>query len=477
MITFMIVLFLLGYFCIAMEHPIKVNKAATALLLASLLWTCYVVFAQSYVPSLGEFTSWLSEQKMEHLPIHDQVISYVTNVQLIENLGDTAQIIFYLLGAMTVVELVDVHGGFSIITRHVTTKKKRKLLFTLAILTFFLSAILDNMTTAIVMIMLVRKLVARRDDRLIFASVIIISANSGGAWSPIGDVTTIMLWIKGCITTSHVIPELILPSLVSAIVPAVVLSFSLKGELEDNVEKYRSDSDADNFTAAGVITKRERNVIFFMGVGALVFVPIFKSITHLPPFMGILLGLGVLWVYTELLYHRKPHIEESQKARITKVLSRVDFSTLLFFLGILMAVSVLKCAGILGDFAQMLEDKIGNFYVIDMIIGVLSSVVDNVPLVAAAMGMYPLATPMDVVADPILEHMVVDGQFWIFLAYCAGVGGSILIIGSAAGVVVMGIEKMNFIWYLKKVSLVTLIGYIAGALWYIFQANVLGIGG
>lgn len=481
MIVFMIVLFLLGYFCIAMEHPFKVNKAATALLLASLLWTCYIVFAQSYLPGIEEFQSWLSGQKLSHLSIHEQVVNYVTNVQLIENLGDTAQIIFYLLGAMTVVELVDVHGGFTIITRHVTTKHKRKLLFTLAILTFFLSAILDNMTTAIVMIMLVRKLVARRDDRLIFASVIIIAANSGGAWSPIGDVTTIMLWIKGNVTTSHLIPELILPSLVSAIVPAIVLSFSLKGELEENVEKYRSDSDADNFTAAGVITKRERNIIFFLGVGALVFVPIFKSITHLPPFMGILLGLGGLWVYTELLYHRKPHVEENQKARITKVLSRVDFSTLLFFLGILMAVSALKCAGILGDFAQMLEDKIGNFYVIDMIIGVLSSVVDNVPLVAAAMGMYPLATPADVLADPMLSHMVIDGQFWIFLAYCAGVGGSILIIGSAAGVVVMGIEKMNFIWYLKKVSLVMLIGYVAGALWYILQANtifpLLGIGG
>lgn len=481
MIAFMIALFLVGYFCIAMEHPFKVNKAATALLLSSLLWTCYIVFAQDYLPGLEEFKSWLAGQKMSHMSLHEQVVSYVTNVQLIENLGDTAQIIFYLLGAMTVVELVDVHGGFTIITKHVTTKKKRELLFVLALLTFFLSAILDNMTTAIVMIMLIRKLVYDQKDRWIFASVIIISANSGGAWSPIGDVTTIMLWIKGSVTTAHLIPELILPSLVSAFVPAFVLSFQLKGELEDKPETYRSDSDEANFTAAGIITEAERNIIFFMGVGALVFVPIFKSITHLPPFMGILLGLGVLWVYTELLYHRKENVKESQKARITKVLSRVDISTLLFFLGILMAVSALKCAGILGDFALMLEEKIGNFYVIDMIIGVLSSVVDNVPLVAAAMGMYPIATPMDVAADPMLSHMVVDGQFWIFLAYCAGVGGSILIIGSAAGVVVMGIEKMNFIWYLKKISLITLVGYVAGALWYILQMNyivpLLGIGG
>ncbi len=477
MIVFMIILFLVGYFCIAMEHPFKVNKAASALLMAALLWTAYILYAPSFLPGVEEFNDWVKSQPVGAL--HEQVIAYVTNVQIIEHLGDTSEIIFFLLGAMTIVELVDVHGGFEVITRHITTREKRKLLWVIAILAFFLSAILDNMTTSIVMIMLVRKLVAEQKDRWIFASAIIIAANAGGAWSPIGDVTTIMLWIKGNVTTAHLIPELILPSFIAMAVPTLILSFSLKGQLA--VDASTEHGEFHNFTARGIISESERLTIFCMGIGALVFVPIFKSITHLPPFLGILLGLGVLWVYTEVLYHHKSEVEESRKGRISKVLSRVDISTLLFFLGILMAVAVLQCVGILSDFAVMLDKHVGNFYVIDLIIGVISSIVDNVPLVAAAMGMYPVATPADIAADPLLSHMVVDGQFWIFLAYCAGVGGSILIIGSAAGVVVMGIEKMNFIWYLKKISLTVLAGYLAGAGFYILQMKIVaplfGIGG
>ncbi|MBP5306593.1 MAG: sodium:proton antiporter NhaD [Paludibacteraceae bacterium] len=477
MIVFMIILFLVGYFCIAMEHPFKVNKAASALLMAALLWTAYILYAPTFLPGVDEFREWMSSHPMGDM--HDQVVSYVTNVQIIEHLGDTSEIIFFLLGAMTIVELVDVHGGFEVITRHITTREKRKLLWIVAVLAFFFSAILDNMTTSIVMIMLVRKLVAEQKDRWIFASTIIIAANAGGAWSPIGDVTTIMLWIKGNVTTTHLIPELLLPSLVAMTIPTLVLSMSLKGQLSASSDS--NTGEFHNFTARGVISESERLTIFCMGVGALVFVPIFKSITHLPPFLGVLLGLGVLWVYTELLYHHKPEVDESRKGRISKVLSRVDISTLLFFLGILMSVAVLQCVGILTDFAEMLDKHIGSFYIIDLIIGVISSIVDNVPLVAAAMGMYPVATPADIAIDPMLSHMIADGQFWIFLAYCAGVGGSILIIGSAAGVVVMGIEKMDFIWYLKRISLVALAGYLAGAAFYILQmtflAPLFGVGG
>ncbi|MDR1679311.1 MAG: sodium:proton antiporter NhaD [Prevotellaceae bacterium] len=446
MITFIIFAFLIGYVCIAMEHPLGVNKAATALLLAVVLWTTYIFCA----PMLSEFAG------LNHEQILDRIIG--EDGKIVLNLGDISQILFFLLGAMTIVELVDVHGGFSIITDKITTKKKRKLLWILAFVTFFLSAILDNMTTAIVMTMLLRKLVSDSKDRWIFAGIVIIAANSGGAFSPIGDVTTIMLWIRGFVTSSSLILELILPSLVSLVIPVALASRWLKGEL--STEAVAETKGHEN-SPIGIITKREKNIIFALGVGSLIFVPIFKSITHLPPFIGILLGLSVLWIYTELLYKRKKDVAESRKARISAILNRIDTSTILFFMGILMAVSVLKETGILASFAEILNEKVGNFYVINIIIGLLSSVVDNVPLVAGAMGMYSI--------DPSSIYFMQDGIFWIFLAYCAGVGGSILIIGSAAGVVVMGLEKINFIWYMKKISLITLLGYLAGALIYIVQ--------
>ncbi len=453
MIVFIIAAFLIGYVCIAMEHPLSVNKAATALFLAVILWVSYIFYAPALFPSLSQH----------------EVTELVTEHQIVGHLGEIAEILFFLLGAMTIVELVDVHGGFSIITDRITTRKKRKLLWILTFITFFLSAILDNMTTAIVMTMLLRKIIKDQKDRWLFAAVIILAANSGGAFSPIGDVTTIMLWINGNVTTSHLIPELILPSIVSVIVPVFLVSFSLKGEFADE----HQDAFGHVHPAASIIEEREKRTLFFLGIGALIFVPIFKSITHLPPFLGVLFGLSVMWVYTELMYHRKKHVEEHHKARIAHVLSRIDISTILFFLGILMAVAVLQETHILANFAQFLNEKVGNFYVINIIIGIISSIVDNVPLVAGAMGMYPIATLDQIAANPELMHYGIDGQFWIFLAYCAGVGGSILIIGSAAGVVVMGLEKINFLWYMKRMSLIILVGYLLGALTYILQMHFL----
>jgi Na+/H+ antiporter NhaD/arsenite permease-like protein len=446
MIGFIIAVFLIGYVCIAMEHPLKVNKAATALLLAVILWVAYMFYAPVLFPGMSV----------------DEVRHIVTDQRLIEHLGDISEILFFLLGAMTIVELVDVHGGFSIITRHITTRNKRKLLWILAIVTFFMSAILDNMTTAIVMTMLLRKLLSEKKDRLLFAGIIIIAANSGGAFSPIGDVTTIMLWINGNVTTGKIVPELFLPSIVSTLIPTFLISLSLKGE----TKKMKSEDLASHIhPAAEIISQKERYLLFFLGVGSLIFVPIFKTITHLPPFIGVLFGLSILWIVTEILYKRKSNVDESRKARITHILTRIDTSTILFFLGILMAVAVLQEVGILKGFSNFLDKEVGNYYIINIIIGLLSSVVDNVPLVAGAMGMYTI--------DPSSLYFAQDGIFWVFLAYCAGVGGSILIIGSAAGVVVMGLEKINFIWYLKKISWVALIGYLAGAGVYFLQMTYL----
>jgi Na+/H+ antiporter NhaD/arsenite permease-like protein len=449
MIVLMIVLFLIGYVAIAMEHPLKINKAATALLLAVTLWVIYIFFAPSLFPGMNL----------------EEVRSLVTDKQLIEHLGDISEILFFLLGAMTIVELVDVHGGFRIITDHINTRNKRKLLWILSFVTFFLSAILDNMTTAIVMTMLLRKLVSDKKDRILFASIVIIAANSGGAFSPIGDVTTIMLWINGNVSSGNLISELFLPSLISVIIPVFLASLSLKGDLKAKSPTDDLDVAAHSHPAALVVSNVERNSIFFIGVGSLIFVPIFKTITHLPPFIGILFGLSVLWIYTEILYHKKKDVDESRKARISHILTRIDTTTILFFLGILMAVAVLQESGILGSFSALLDKEVGNYYIINIIIGLLSSVVDNVPLVAGAMGMYNI--------DPQSIQFAQDGLFWIFLAYCAGVGGSILIIGSAAGVVVMGLEKINFIWYMKKISWMALLGYLAGAAVYILETQVL----
>lgn len=444
MVLLMICLFVLGYVAIATEHQIHVNKAASALILCSLLWTIYIFYAPALNTPVGV----------------QKTTDYVTKVELIEGVGEVAEILFFLMGAMTIVELIDVHGGFNIITRRITTKNKKTLLFILTGITFVMSAVLDNLTTTIVIVMLLRKLVQDQKERWYFAAVVILAANAGGAFSPIGDVTTIMLWVKGNVTTSHLIPELILPSIVAAALPMVIMSRKLHGSLEESLVAV--DAESHEPSVAEMVTNRERNIIFYLGIGALVFVPIFKAITHLPPYLGVALGLGILWVYTELMYHEKgDSIKEEKKARIQKVVKRIDMTTILFFLGILMAVNALSFAGILRELSVWLDESVGNIYAINIIIGVLSSIVDNVPLVAGAMKMYEV--------DPSTAYFAVDGAFWLFLAYCAGVGGSILIVGSAAGVVVMGLEKVSFGWYLKEVSLIALLGYLAGALTFIIQ--------
>lgn len=439
-----VVAFVLGYACIATESLLKVNKAAIALLMFVACWTLYMFDPMQYLTAIHGYTGDLSG-----------MAAAVTSI-IQEHLGDTSTTLFFLMGAMTIVEVVDQNGGFNWVRKVMKTKSKRALLWRIAFLTFILSAILDNLTTSIVMIMILRKLVTERSDRLIYASLVIIAANSGGAFSPIGDVTTIMLWNKGLITAVGVISEILVPSLVSMVIPAFILQYHLKGELQ--MPEMKESAEA----TAGALTERQRKAVFWIGVGGLMFVPVFKSITHLPPFVGILLVLGVLWTTTELFYSHLQHGHDTEgtQKRVTNLLSRVDMSTILFFLGILMAVSCLAEVGVLtamGDGLNTIFD--GNHYLVTGIIGVLSSIVDNVPLVAGCMGMYPVAAAGD---------MAVDGIFWQLLAYCAGVGGSMLIIGSAAGVVVMGLEKITFGWYMKRITWIAFVGYIAGIVSYYF---------
>jgi Na+/H+ antiporter NhaD/arsenite permease-like protein len=467
----MIILFVVGYAAIALEHLFKINKAAFAILLCIALWVMYIFNAADILSGSDEFMVYAGDIAKGHLSLFDKIIAFVTEKQIIEHTGDIAEILFFLIGAMTIVELVDVHGGFSLITDLIATRNKKKLLWLLSFITFFMSAVLDNMTTAIVMIMLLRKFINNVQERWLFAGIIIIAANSGGAFSPIGDITTIMLWIKGNITTEGILPSLIIPSLLSVIVPVLIVGRMIKGEFTRPIAPVASQSNHQLDTAK-YLTRIEKRTIFMFGLGSLVFVPIFRAITNLPPFMGVLFGLSVLWIYTEILYQRKHNIPEHDKARITIILGRIDIATILFFLGILMSVAALECAGILHDFSTLLANKIGNIYVINMLIGILSSVVDNVPLVAGAMGMYPLANEaiISTAADPVyMANFVQDGSFWLFLAYCAGVGGSTLIIGSAAGVVTMGLEKINFVWYFKNITLIVLAGYFAGAAFFIVQ--------
>ena len=440
-----IVVFVLGYALIATESLTKVNKAAIALLMLVGCWTLYMVDPMQYLQLMHPDYTGGAEGMIEK----------VTSI-IQEHLGDTATTLFFLMGAMTIVEIVDQNGGFNWVRKVMKTKSKKALLWRIAFLTFILSAILDNLTTSIVMIMILRKLVTDHKDRMVYASLVIIAANSGGAFSPIGDVTTIMLWNKGLITAAGVIAEILIPSIVSMVIPALILQTMLKGEL------VMPEVSASKEAAVSDFTEGQRKAVFWLGVGGLIFVPIFKSITHLPPFVGILLVLGVLWTATEVFYrglHRGQDMEGTQK-RVTKLLSRVDMSTILFFLGILMAVSCLAEVGVLTALGQGLNEVFdGNHYLVTGIIGVLSSIVDNVPLVAGCMGMYPVAPTGD---------MSVDGIFWQLLAYCAGVGGSMLIIGSAAGVVVMGLEKITFGWYMKHISWIAFVGYLAGIVCYWF---------
>lgn len=453
MLTTLLVLFVVGYLAIALEHPLRVDKTASALLLGMLMWIIYAMGAESVVPvvSADNFRHFLDTHPiLADKSLHEQALQYVLNVDIVEHLGDIMQTLLFLIGAMTIVEMVDVHGGFRVITDHISTRDKKKLLWIVSFVTFFMSAILDNLTTSIVMLMLLRKLITQKEERWLYAGMIIIAANSGGAWSPIGDITTIMLWVSGNITAPALLSFVLVPSLVSMILPLIIISRKLKGDLPPRDTVVEKNS---------FITAGQRATMFYLGVGGLIFVPIFKSITHLPPFVGMLFVLGALWVFTEIFYNSKM-LEQARELRLPKVISRVDMPSILFFLGILMAVAVLQSTGILSDIAAYLDEEIHNVYWIGLVLGVLSSIVDNVPLVAGVMGMYPVADPA---ATGYVANFVIDGTFWELMSYCAGVGGSILIIGSAAGVIAMGLEKISFGWYMKNFTWVAFLGYIAGA--------------
>jgi len=432
-ITLMIVVFVLGYMAIALEHPIKVDKAASALFIGALCWAFYA-FSPGTTPHI-------LEDKIQHHIIH------------------IAEILFFLLGAMTIVELVDSHQGFSIITDKIQTKNKLKLLWIICGISFFFSAVLDNLATAIVMTSLLNKLIKNKNDLWLFGGMVILSANAGGAWSPIGDVTTIMLYAKEYIS-ERIIIDIFIPSLVCAIVPLIYLSFKVKGNIESPENTILKEHESNP------TTKSERNLIFYLGVAGLLFVPIFKIITGLPPYIGMLLSLGILWIVTEIVHRSKNHEQKSQYS-VVGVLKKIDTATIFFFLGILLAVAALQSAGQLEIVATWLATTFGGqsikgVYIINIIIGLLSSIVDNVPLVAGAMQMYQDLLSTEGLYQP-------DGVFWQFLAYCAGTGGSVLIIGSAAGVAIMGILKIDFIWYIKNISLLAIMGYLAGAATYIFM--------
>jgi Na+/H+ antiporter NhaD/arsenite permease-like protein len=470
MFELMVILFVLGYIVIALEHSLNINKAATALFMGVILWVVYIIGAKTILSGGGNanFIGFLKEHPdVNSLPIWEQYIQFIAENQLLKYLAEISEILFFLLGAMTIVEIVDQHEGFNIITDKITTRKKVNLLWILGFITFFMSAVLDNLTTSIVMIALLRKIIPRQHDRWFFAGIIIIAANAGGAWSPIGDVTTIMLWINGNVSSEGIIPHLFVPSLMSLAVPLAILSFFMKGTFERNTPKWIGGEK--HLVKKAVVTEKERWFLLILGVSALLFVPVFKVISHLPPFMGMLLGLSVIWIVTEIMYHSKKDIDKNEKLTVSKVIKNVDIPTVLFFLGILLAVNALQSAGHLSLLSNSLDKHLHNVYAINTIIGVLSSIVDNVPLVAAAMGMHNVITPdaLALAADPeYLKHFTQDGTFWSLLAYCAGTGGSILIIGSAAGVAVMGLEKIDFIWYLKKISLLALVGYAAGIISY-----------
>lgn len=416
----LILIFIIGYAAITLEHPLKLNKAGAALLTGVICWTILVLGSDS----VG------------------------AHYALSHHLSEIAGILFFLLGAMTIVELIDAHDGFEIITKQIKTTSSRKLLIIVALLSFFLSAVLDNLTTAIVMTSLVKKLVSEEKSRWYFAGMIVIAANAGGAWSPIGDVTTTMLWVGNQITSANIILKLIVPSIISMAVPLLYMAWKMKG----NLSRPEAVSEEEKLP----ITSKEKNIIFFSGIILLFGVPVFKSVTHLPPFMGILLGLGILWFITEIIHSAK-HESHRSALSVSGALQRVDTPSVLFFLGILLAIGALDTAGHLHHLAEWMNGTFHNVSVITLLIGLASAVVDNVPLVAAAQGMYPLSV------------FATDHYFWEFLAYCAGTGGSILIIGSAAGVAVMGLERISFFWYLKKISFPALLGYGAGAGVYILM--------
>lgn len=425
MLTALTAIFVLTYVAIALEHPLKVNKSATALLGAGLLWTIYALSSNDPLQAAANLNA---------------------------SVMGTAQIVFFLMGAMTIVEVVDAHNGFEVITSRIRTARLSSLLWMVGIVTFFLSSILDNLTTTIVMVSLMKKLLDRREDRQFFAGIIVIAANAGGAWTPIGDVTTTMLWIGGQITTVEIMKGLFIPSLINLLIPLAVTSFMLGNTL---VTAPQDGAGSESFETSAF----ERNLMFYLGLGILVLVPVFKTVTHLPPFMGILLGLGILWLVGDLV-HRQEDDQRKQRLTLARALTRIDLSSIVFFIGILLSVAVLEHTHVLSGIAAWLDHTVGRQDVIVLIIGLVSAVVDNVPLVAASMGMYSL------------QQYPPDSFLWEFMAYCAGTGGSILIIGSAAGVAAMGLEKIDFVWYARKISLLALLGYLAGTVVYMVQFSL-----
>jgi Na+/H+ antiporter NhaD/arsenite permease-like protein len=424
LVPILLVIFVLGYALITLEHTIHINKSATALITAVLCWTLIVLNAPD------------SEIVIESLTHHLSAIS---------------EIVFFLLGAMTIVELIDAHDGFQSITESIKTTHKTKLIWLIAIITFFLSAVLDNLTTTIVMISILNKLIEDKKTKWMLLGLVIIASNAGGAWSPIGDVTTTMLWIGGQITPLNIVKQVFFASLVSMVIPTLIISYMIKGQI------VLKQATADQVNTNSNLF--ERNLIFIVGVGALLFVPIFKTITHLPPYMGMLLCLGIIWVVTEILHKKKP-AEEKGVLSVNHAIQKIDTPSILFFFGILMSIASLEYVGVLPELAAFLNTTIGDINLVAIAIGLLSAVLDNVPLVAALQSMYSL------------EQYPQDHYFWELLAYTAGTGGSCLIIGSAAGVAVMGLEKIDFFWYLKRISWIALIGYLVGALVFIVQHNL-----
>lgn len=510
--SLMAVVFVLGYLAIALEHNLHIDKAASALFTAVVIWTLLVIGADTL----------LADHVAEAADTGAHGVSALINTELRHHLAEIAEILFFLMGAMVIVELVDAHDGFDAITSRIQTTNATTLLWIIGILTFFFSALLDNLTTTIVMVSLLRKLIADKQLRWWFVGIVVVCANAGGAWSPIGDVTTTMLWIGSQISANRIIVDLIIPSLIAAIVPLAILTWMLKGQQVSRpvLEKAPPQASSSNYLGQPVvagnasettllstgttaepfmtntqasgseviqgsaaatgadekpidlpISTRQRTTVLALGLGALAFVPVFKTITHLPPYMGILFGVAVLWIFTEIT-HRHQDWYVKQHVTVVGVLQRVDIPSILFFLGILLAVSGLATAGHLADMAHLLDTTFGNLYVINVFIGLLSSLVDNVPLVAGAMKMYPLLEQGSMAGLSGNElarqsQFMQDGQFWHFLAYCAGTGGSCLIIGSAAGVAAMGMEKIPFMWYLKRISGLALAGYLAGAATYV----------
>ncbi len=413
-------IFILGYAAIAFEHSIKINKSATALITGVLCWSVYILFSSD--------KAFVSHELAAHF-------------------GELCGILFFLLGAMTIVELIDAHDGFEMLTSRIIQKDKRKLLWIIGFITFFLSSILDNLTTTIVIVSLLRKLIRNTEDRMYFTGVVIIAANAGGAWTPIGDVTTTMLWMGEQITTLNIMMKLIVPSLVCLVLPLTYVSFRISGKVEASLTKEAKHHG---------LSQGHKSLVFFSGVGALVFVPVFKTLTNLPPYMGMLFGLSILWIITEVIHEKKDVLVKTTLS-VSQALRRIDTTSILFFLGILISIAALESTGILPALAEWMTATIKNLNIIAISIGLLSAIIDNVPLVAAAQGMYSLTT------------FPTDHFFWEFLAFAAGTGGSVLIIGSAAGVAAMGMEKINFFWYLRKISLPALIGYLGGCFAYILQ--------